>query len=660
MLAHLTIAFIVAAVVLNLVALGLVGHHLTRHYVLSRVAAPIAAALALFFLEHFVGLGRLAWCWPITTSASLALVWKRRVVLRAHWRVEAAFLSAFAWVFAWRFTSPTLTSASEQIGDLAMIASYLPGDRLPPPDAWFPPFPFDVYYSFQHYAAALLGRIFALGPGLTYNLAFCLAIALTLTAAAAATYTVCRSAPRMLLVLAAFAAGGTGATIPVHLLTPSPPLHSSMRFIGESATAAQVPTAFSSWLLAHAGRGGEPALRLPSETFAYLTSLGDYHPPLSGFFLLALALLCIARLETGAGSRVVEAVLAATVPVCAISNAWSLPLQGLLVATWVVHRVASRNGPDWRALAAGALGAMALCYPFLSSFAYRAADYAVVLRRVEPALHTPLLPGMIVLTPVIVAIVAPAALGERRRWVLWSSLLWGGLLLLSEFFFIDDVYGGENERFNTTLKWWPWIQAGALLTAGAYGIGARSRALRYVTIVTLASVAVYGIDLGRVLLTGSKPGMGQLDGAAAITNDPIERIVLEYLKVQPRGIVLQRLQAGSFTPAPALTLLAGQVAFLGWPEHERLWRGMRADVTRRDEEVKRFFAGAMPDAAEWLTQNRIEHVLWLKTEAGLPPNTFDTIDRQVRTAYFWREYYRVGEFRVGVWSRRHRPSGDGV
>jgi hypothetical protein len=40
-------------------------------------------------------------------------------------------------------------------------------------------------------------------------------------------------------------------------------------------------------------------------------------------------------------------------------------------------------------------------------------------------------------------------------------------------------------------------------------------------------------------------------------------------------------------------------------------------------------------------------VLWLKTEAELPAGTFDRIDEQVRPAYYWRELYRVGEFRVG-------------
>jgi hypothetical protein len=208
---------------------------------------------------------------------------------------------AFAWAFAWRFAYPGLVASSEKIGNLAMISSYLPGDRLPPQDAWFPPFPFDVYYSFQHYAAALLGRVFGLGPGLTYNISFCLVMALTITSAAVFAYAVCRRAGRTVLVVVAFAAGGTGATLPVHFMMDEPQLHSSMRFIGGTATPQFVQTPFGR-ALAATGAKPDERVELPSETFAYLLSLGDYHPPLSGFYLLMLAMLCLALIETGVGA----------------------------------------------------------------------------------------------------------------------------------------------------------------------------------------------------------------------------------------------------------------------------------------------------------------------------------------------------------------------
>src|SRR5262249_14697072 len=129
----------------------------------------------------------------LTTAASAWIVWRNQRVVRIHWRIEAGFLSAFAWAFAWRFAYPGIVASSEKLADLAMISSYLPGRRLPPQDVLLPPYPFDVYYSFQHYAAALLGRLFGLSPGLTYQLSFCVIVALTILSAAGCAYAISRS-----------------------------------------------------------------------------------------------------------------------------------------------------------------------------------------------------------------------------------------------------------------------------------------------------------------------------------------------------------------------------------------------------------------------------------------------------------------------------------
>jgi uncharacterized membrane protein len=651
MLAHATTAFTIALVYVNLLALALVAVRWTGSYALARVGAPAAFALAAFFVEHFVGFGRLGWTWPITTAAALWVIAKRRDVVREQWMTEVLFLLAFAWVLVWRLSFPGIVASSEKIGDLAMIMSYMPGGQLPPTDAWYPPYPFDIYYSFQQYAAALLGRIFALPPGTAYNLGFSVLIALTITAAGAAAYAMCRSVRGTALVLAAFVIGGTGASIPAQFMFERPPTYASLRFIGDSARPQFVDTDFGRWVLERARVPAEETIKLPSETFAYLTYLGDYHPPLSGFYLLMLALLCIGLIEAGAANGRAQAILAATIPVCAIANGWTMPLQALLVVTWVAFRAATGRPVAWRMLGAGVLIAAALSYPFLSTFAYRSADYSITLKLVGPGAHAPWLLGAIVLYPILVAIVLPLLFESQRPWVLWASVLWLCLFLLSEVFVVDDIYGGNYDRFNTTLKWWPWIQAAALLVTGAHAIRSASRVYRYGAIVVLLSVSVFGVDLARAL-AAPKREFGRLSGDATITSDNIEKAILEFLKAQPRGIVLQRPATGAFTPAPALTLFAGQQAFMGWPEHEKLWRGRRADVLLREAQVKSFYAGDLPESAQWLLQNDIDFVLWLKADYELPKDSFTKVDQQIRSAYYWQEFYRADDFRVGLWSRR--------
>jgi uncharacterized membrane protein len=654
MLGLATTAFTIALIYVNLLALSIVALRWTGSYALARVVAPAAIALAAFFVEHFVGFGRLGWTWPLLTVAAGWIVVTRRSVVLDHLGTEALFFLAFAWALAWRISFPGIVASSEKIGDLAMIVSYMPGSRLPPTDAWYPPYPFDIYYSFQQYGAALLGRLFALPAGTAYNLAFALVIALTITAAGAAAYAICRSVRGTCLVVAAFAIGGTGATLPTHFMFETPEIHSSMRFIGDAARPQLVDTAFGQWLVERAQVPRDEVIKLPSETFAYLTYLGDYHPPLSGFYLLMLALLCMALVDAGVAAGQAQAVLAATLPVCAIANGWTLPLQALLIVTWVAYRSLTKRPLEWRMLAAGLLVASALSYPFLSTFAYRSADYNITLKLVQPGAHVPWLLGSIVLYPTFIAILLPLLFEDEHPWLLWLSPLWLSLFLFSEVFVVNDIYSGIFDRFNTTLKWWPWIQAGALLVTGAHGLRATSRAYRYGTILVLLSVCVFGVDLARAL-AAPKPEFARLTGDGAITSDNIEKVILEYLKAQPPSVVLQRPAAGAFTPAPALTLFAGQQAFLGWAAHERLWRGGRADVDLREAQVKRFYAGELPDSAQWLLQNDIDFVLWLKAEHELPAGTFARIDEHIRSAYYWHELYRADEFRVGFWSRRVAP-----
>ena len=71
MLGLLALAFLLVIILINLVGLALCGSRLLNHYPLARAVTPVMAALALFFFEHFVGLGRLTWCWPLTTLAAV-------------------------------------------------------------------------------------------------------------------------------------------------------------------------------------------------------------------------------------------------------------------------------------------------------------------------------------------------------------------------------------------------------------------------------------------------------------------------------------------------------------------------------------------------------------------------------------------------------------
>jgi uncharacterized membrane protein len=645
---HVANLLLICLLLVNLAGLSVVAYSLSRSWLLARAASPLLIAIP-FFIEHFIGLGSLNWLWPLTTIVSVALVLSRWQLLKSHWRIEAVFHGAFAYALAWRYSFPDIYASSEKICDLTFVANYIHGDKLPPVDRWLPPFSFDMYYAMQHYAAALLGRVLATSAGTAYNLAICVIVAAVTTAAAGTAWLLVRREGPALLLTIALLVGGTGAAPFIRLVVPHPQMHSSIRFMGSSLSPKTATGPLGEWLL-HADKVSEnSSLDLPVELFSYLVGLGDYHPPLSGYLLLMVALLSIAMIEAGEAVRAAHAVLAATVPLAIAANAWDFPMQALLAGGYLLYRIWSRKRVEWMTLLIGGALAAMLIYPFVVRFAPHADALHNVLRLVPRGLHTPPFAGLLVFCPLLAVLALNALCGERSKQATAFCAIWIALLAVSEIFFVDDLYGGKFERFNTALKWWAWIYSGTLLTVGAINLRSRSRVCRWGTGAVLVLISAYGLDLFANLENNPKPHLGQLDGAGWIRDDPAQRAILDFLKVQPQSIALERLADRSYIAAPALIMFSGQTALLGWPNHEDTWRGYRPDIDLRLTDIERFYSGDLPEAARWLEQNHVKYVLWLKDDNAAAAGTFEKIDGQIRGRYYWNDY-SIESGRVGLWS----------
>jgi uncharacterized membrane protein len=666
---HISNALTIGLLLFNLTGLALAGYHFTRCYSLSKVAAPVAFVLAFFFIEHFVGLGRIAWLWPIGTAGSAWLMWKYQEVLKQSWRTEALFLLGFAYVMAWRYAYPNVDSGSERMCNLLFINNYMDGTRLPPMDKWFPPQLFNFYYSFQHYAAALIARIMGLDIGTAYNLAFSVVVGLTLTAGGAAAWHFSGRKLISGLTVVALAVGGTGAFVFVWLMWKDPTLPASVRFIGDGALGkteggveADLLTGPGHWLAAFGGPK-EKAVEAGCELLSYLLYLGDYHAPLGGFLLLMLALLAIALHESGQHRREASILMAATIPISIICNAWSFPQQVMLVGGWAIYRTLFPQGekPDWRWLIAGGLGAAVLCYPHMFTYIRQSLDFGAKIARLASEERTPVLHGLMLMWPMILILFGAVVCCRSRGIGLFFFLLWIFQFALAEFIYVDDIYAGPFNRFNSTLKWWPWIWSGVLVSTAAINLSGPIRFSRYLTAGVLAVVSLYAWDLGRFVVRYSPGGnIGHLYGSAWINEDAQQKAILEHLTVLPKGLTLENMAEGAYTPGGAYALFAQQPAYMGWKAHEGLWRNYRPDVDARFNNLKQFYTGTLPNSREWLVDNNIEYIIWLKgdnalNKEGVPPeNRFRLIDDQIREDYLWKEFYGVDDnFRVGFWMRRH-------
>jgi len=687
------------ALTLGLILLNLAGLTLifSRYLppALARVTGILALTLPLFALEHMVGLGKLAWLWPFTSLLSAGLLYRQRNQLRSmgFLSAEVVFLCCFAYALAWRFLFPNIDSLAEKLTDLYFISNYLPGATLPPQDRWFAgPYLFDFYYAYQHYVAALIGRIFSLEPGFTMNIAWCLLVGMigSLAWFVASRFIAARWVRGVLV--AALLAGGNGLTPLMPFLIDAPAVSGearagaamgrfweATRFSGMSDEKVNTPLGQALFPRVP----GVETMDIPLETISFYAYLGDYHPPLGGFALMLYALGLMAanrkrpdELATEAeqanavssenpdqtvtevtsltpspawSAALLAALIGASPVVTLVTNAWALPPQALLVMAWLVYQHFN-GGVNFKAFFGGAAIALMLCFPFLSHFAPGAVSTPI--RSVAPHEHTQLNVFLALHWPVLLLLLGALWLGFKERWAWYLALVLLVLLGFSEFLLFQDAMGGKFARFNTTIKWWSWIWPTALIGLGSMLYGLGNRFSKAVVLLIAFAVLSNVYHIANYWLFASRVDTGKLAGTSWLNQDATHANMLSYLKNASDGVVLEGMQGGAYNNTSAFSLFAGKPMFLGWPSHEGLWRGGATHIGARHDEVNRFYAGTLENPTAWLEKNDIQYILWTRWDEAKGPQLRAQIDQQIAVDYYFRAFEESGSMKLGIWERR--------
>lgn len=658
LLANLVVLFV------NLWGLALFTGWFCRNRWIAVAAGPWLFVTAVYAVENHHGLGRLQGAGVLLTFATLSLIWlsagswtpsRMSEGLRTRlglWRTEfkpsrllacgAVLIGMFLYAFAWRLASPDVDGSSEKLADLAYICSYLPGATIPVTDAWLHPYQSVQYYSFQHYAAGLMGRMLGLSPGATYNIAVSILVALAGFSFAGAVMLLTQKVWVRVLLISAFMVGGTGASGIVHLVYRAPALWNTVRFIG-SIPYDQEPLG----PIAKKYAEGYKHLELPGESFAYTAFLGDYHPPLSGYYLLGLGAMA-AVLWQRTGQRRYAGLVGATLTWSILANTWSFPLQAIWILAW--------GGVNWKrgreicpAVIGGALVIWLAGWVYLSAFTAASVQYKTSLRLVRLDEHTPVVLFILFLLPTIGLTVL--SFYTRKTWGLVAGVSGMIYLFLSEFFYMDDVYSGEFERFNTVLKWWPWIAAAMLLAAAPIILEqAQRRWVKVLGIFFCAYPCVFAFDLAKAWIRMEKPGLEHIEGTRFLTKNDPAKFMLARLKVETPGVVAERPNKDSYTNSACLPLFAGHRLWLGWVGHELLWHGYAADVGQRQERLMQFFRGEMVDSANWLKAQGIDYVLWYQDADT--NETWTKLAEDLKGSFVWQEVFTGPDGRKsGLWRR---------
>ena len=646
----------------NLSAVALVGQRYIGNYAVSKLAGTLLFCLIFFFVEHYVGLGQLHWLWPLTTAASVWVIYQsRQRFFQLLWKSELIFIVGLGYGLAWKMAFPDIDGGSEALTDLSFVSNYLAGAQLPPPDNWLAGYSFNFYYGFQHYAAALIGRILNLSVGHSYNIASALVMAFIFSLVWSIASSWCKNKYLKILLLWSVVMGGTGVSPFVPFMYDYPEgqptyaaqsdLWASVRFIG--MYDARVNTEFGKTYL---GVAPDSNLEMPLETIGYLTFLSDYHPPLGSFTLLLLALACIFQLEKVRNGlwqqRLLIGILVATGPLMLITNTWVVPLQALLVFGWLIYRKLNGRTLCYQSVIIGGLLPLFLSYPFLFEFTSQALSTPV--KWVGAGQHVDFLQWLLVLWPLLLLWLLAAFVVKRFPLLAFAMVMSGLFLGLAECVIIDDPMGGEWDRFNTSLKWWSWTQVFMLVTLAGALFAVKIKWIRWLTVLPMLALASYSVSMVQYFKVADKSSFGKLSGHHWLTSLPENRQMLQYLKDAPDGVVLEGLDNMAYTSASAMALFANKPSFTGWPSHQKQWRSNAEFIYLRGRDTQLLFSGKLENSLDWLAKNQIQYIVWRQVDHDRDPQGWLTVQQQVARDYVWLPFKEYGDLRLGIWQRKEQ------
>jgi uncharacterized membrane protein len=240
------------------------------------------------------------------------------------------------------------------------------------------------------------------------------------------------------------------------------------------------------------------------------------------------------------------------------------------------------------------------------------------------------------------------------------ALLGLSLVLVPEFVFLDDPYGGENERMNTIFKIyttsWFLLNAGAVFSAQ---IACRRIAFRWNNFsspalkfaCTSLVLAIVLVQLQFFLFTAElrklkSPRLAPIErGLSEIEAQfPGSSGLITSLSTMPRGTTLEA-QGNAYDYTSFVSTLSAQPSFLGWSNHVGLLTKQHGEVKRREDLTDSFYrSGSCSERRKMAEGEKITYVvvgsLEEKRYAGVQQSDFSCFEQVVTSGDY--RLFRVG------------------
>ncbi len=572
-------------------------------FLASALAGPVAGDIAAGIC--LVGMAAM-WLFPSQ---------RRNVNLKSAVEIEIWTLFAFAALVFIRAWCPSIVG-QEKFADMAIMSSSWKSGAVPPPDPWLAGYPVN-YYFFSHFLWGKISFWLCIRPDITYQLAlsFILTVGLGLFISIARTIGA-RLEGRLLAV--AFFLGGNLVWI-------------KKLFLGTGPAGLW-------WDSSRAGTG----IITEFPFFSFL--LGDLHAHYAALPIEIFLFLCwMTIFKNREKDRLIYLSFFAgtALGILTAANQWSVPLHAAcaVAATVIMYR-RKLLPPIAFFLIPAAVFSLTFQFNYVSPFAISggiSSRIAVVsFLRQDPAWIVWLHFGTLLIVPCAWIFSVLRMLVKSGIWwtVLFTVFLipvipvsvpflllsaatfyesWKGkvedrseavlvavcflFLVCVEILCVRDFMGGKLFRMNSIFKFfyqaWLFLAVVNLTVVAVW----KTRWMRYAVPVVLALSAVYPMAAvpGRLGLEPSREELPSLDGMRFMKTGRLkgDRECIEWIRdnVTSNSILIEST-GKPFSLEARVSSFSGVPSYLGWRNHEFVWRGpdILPELDKREKEINNFYS----------------------------------------------------------------------
>lgn len=534
-----------------------------RGWALGRVLGLLAISLPIWFVGHAL---------PVNTEIGIAItllllvliglrsVQHREKLNKIILIEEGLFFFGLLTLSLVRAFQPDILGL-EKFMDFGFIKQYLISSSLPINDMWLAGESIN-YYSFGHFLASILVRVWGVGLGLGYNLilGWILGTSLALSFS----------------VIVTLGGGVIGGLMGAFLTSLGGNSHALWYLLKNRG--------LTGYWYADATRFIENTIH---EFPGYSFVVSDLHGHVLGFpIVLAFILVLI-----GVRSRLRGVILGIFIGVMMMTNTWDVAIYGLLLIVFgllllIYRKIKVRELFILILIIGGTAGATAL--PWLLTFRSFSDGVSLVSTRSPVWQMGVLWFGHVTITLLAFWLVWGKKIKKQYLAVVAIGLTSILLLLIPEMLYVRDIYS-SHQRANTMFKltYQAFIMM-SLLFGWVVGNQKTKYFTRVVMVFLWGGLMIFPVQAFSSYYGGFKKYQG-LDGLVWLRKDKDRWGIIEYLEKNRDGKNLVEAVGDSYSKLNSVSAFSGTPTVVGWRVHEWLWRGGYDVVRKREGWVKDFY-----------------------------------------------------------------------